>query len=68
MLKTVELIRDAINRTTTRPGLRVVTEMARRIYPKGVKAAKEYLQNETVIRDKTLPALNYQFRPANIPK
>lgn len=68
MLKTVELIRDAINRTTTNPGLRVLTEMARRIYPKGVKAAKEYLQNETVIRDKTLPALNYQFRPANIPK
>lgn len=63
MLRSVELLREAIDRTTTKPGLRVVTEMARKLYPKGVKADPEYLQNETVVRDKTLPKLNYQFKP-----
>ncbi|MCA9143050.1 MAG: ISAzo13 family transposase, partial [Planctomycetales bacterium] len=50
MIKSVELIRDAIQRTTTRPGLRVVTELARTVYRSGIKASIEYLQDEPVIR------------------
>ena len=42
MIKSVELIRDAIQRTTTRPGLRVVTELARTVYQSGIKASAEY--------------------------
>jgi len=63
LLRSVELIREAINRTTTQPGLRVFTEMARKIYPRGIKAATEYLEEETVIRDKAIPKLNYHFKP-----
>ena len=33
-------------------------------HPKGIKAAPEYLENETVIRDQTLPKYNYIFNPA----
>lgn len=63
MLQSVELIREAIERTTTRTGLRVVTELARKLYPSGIKASPEYLQQETVIRNKTLPQFNYWFQP-----
>ncbi|MCA9147553.1 MAG: ISAzo13 family transposase, partial [Planctomycetales bacterium] len=49
--------------TTTRPGLRVVTELARTVYRSGIKASIEYLQDEPVIRDKQLPKYNYRFEP-----
>lgn len=64
LLRSVDLVRNAIDATTTRTGLRVVSEMARKLYPKGVKASPKYLENETVIRDKQLPKYNYQFQPA----
>jgi len=63
MLRSVELIREAVERTTTRQGLRVVTELARKLYPSGVKASPEYLEQETVIRDNILPQFNYRFKP-----
>jgi hypothetical protein len=64
MLRSIEVIREAIAATTTRPGLRVATELARRLYPAGVKAAASYLENEPVIRDAQLPKYNYRFEPA----
>ena len=63
MIRSVESIRAAIDRTVTKPGLRVVTEIARKVYAKGIKATPEYLESETVIRDKKLPRLNYRFEP-----
>lgn len=63
MLRSIEQIREAIQRTTTRPGLRVVTELARRLYPSGIKASTEYLEQEPIIRDKILPQFNYRFEP-----
>jgi hypothetical protein len=63
LLRSVELIREAIQRTTTRQGLRVVTELARKLYPSGIKASPEYCHHETVIRNKTLPQFNYRFEP-----
>ena len=63
MLRSIELIREAIERTTTRQGLRVVTDLARKLYPSGIKASPEYLNQETVIRDKALPQFNYRFEP-----
>jgi hypothetical protein len=63
LLRSIELIRDAIERTTTRQGLRVVTELARKLYPSGVKASPAYLNQETVIRNRTLPQFNYRFEP-----
>ena len=63
MLRSVEIIRHAIARTTTTKGLRVITELARKLYPSGTKASSDYLEQETVLRDKTLPQFNYQFVP-----
>lgn len=63
LLQSIEFIRKAIDRTTTRQGLRVVTELARKLYLPGTKASPEYLNQETVIRNKTLPQFNYRFKP-----
>ncbi|MCC7086297.1 MAG: hypothetical protein IT427_14940 [Pirellulales bacterium] len=63
LLQSVELIREAIARTTTRQRLRVVTELARKLNPSGVKASPSYLQQETVIRYSILPQFNYRFEP-----
>ena len=41
-----------------------MTELARKLYAKGIKAAPEYLENETVIRDEKLPKYNYLFNQA----
>jgi len=63
ILRSIEQIRHAIDRTTTRTGLRVITELARKVYCPGIKASHEYLDKEPVIRDKTLPQFNYRFEP-----
>ena len=63
LLQSIEFIREALNRTTTRQGLRVITELARKLYPAGVKASSEYLHQETVVRNLILPQFNYQFEP-----
>ena len=63
MLRSIELVREAIERTTTGKGLRVVTELARKLYPAGIKASPEYLNQETVLRDGKLHQFNYRFEP-----
>lgn len=63
LLRSVEVIRDAIQSTTTRTGLRVVVELARKVYPAKEKATDDYLAKETIIRDKKLKQFNYKFQP-----
>lgn len=63
LLTSIEVIRHAISTTTTRTGLRVFTEIARKFFAAKEKATKSYLKNETIIRDKTLKEFNYQFTP-----
>ena len=63
MLRSIELVREAIERTTTGKGLRVVTELARKLYPAGIKASPEYVNQETVLRDGKLHQFNYRFEP-----
>lgn len=59
VLKTIEIARQFISRTTTAMGLRVIAEIARRIYPKGLKASPEFLYNNPIQPDDFLPELNY---------
>lgn len=63
MLRSVELIREAIARTTTTTGLRVVTELARKLYQSGIKPSPAYLEQESILRDNQLPQFNYRFEP-----
>lgn len=42
-----------------RNGLRVVANIARRMYEKGIKASQHFLDNNPVRYDRFLPQLNY---------
>lgn len=63
LLTSVEVIRDAIVRTTTRTGLKVVTELARVVYPEKEKPSQAYLETPSIIRDEILGQFNYKFEP-----
>jgi len=63
ILTSVEVIRDAISKTTTRTGLSVVVELARKVYPAKEKATDQYLRQESIIRDEKLKQFNYKFEP-----
>lgn len=68
LLTSIEVIREAIARTTTRTGLRVITEFARVVYPAKEKASPEYIASPSIIRDEFLGQFNYQFKPNKTPK
>jgi len=57
--RSIEVVRQAFARTTTSTGLRVVVETAKRVYHRGVKATKAFLQHEPVRHDLFLPQFNY---------
>ena len=59
MLKTIQVARTFIARTHTAHGLRVVADIARRMYEKGVKASQYFLDNNPIHYDNFLPQLNY---------
>ncbi len=59
VLRNCEVARDFIARTTTRTGLRVIAEIARKTYQKGRKASAEFLYNMPIRFHGFLPELNY---------
>ena len=59
LCRSVPAVREALARTTTTTGLTVIVETARRVYEKGVKATKAFLNQEPILRDDHLPAFNY---------
>ena len=59
VLKTIHVAQDFIARTKTATGLRVVAEIARRMYPKGLKASRDFLDNNPIRFHDFLPDLNY---------
>jgi hypothetical protein len=59
VLKTVETARHFIARTKTALGLHVVAEAARRTYEKGLKASREFLDDNPIVFNDFLPRLNY---------
>jgi hypothetical protein len=59
VLRSIELARDLIARTSTATGLRVIAEIARRTYCKGRKATADFLHDMPIVYDDFLPQLNY---------
>jgi hypothetical protein len=62
-LTSIEVVYRALQQTSTRAGLRVVCELAKRPYASGIKARPDFLAQEPTIRDNRLPAYNYKFSP-----
>lgn len=63
VLKSMDIAKYFITRTTTAAGLHVVAEAARRIYHKGLHASAEFIQNMPIHFHNFLPELNYTARP-----
>jgi hypothetical protein len=59
VLRTIAVAKQYIERTTTATGLRVVAEIARRTYQRGLKATREFLEHNPIEFNKLLPQLNY---------
>jgi hypothetical protein len=59
ILKTIEVARDFIARTSTALGLRVAAEIAKRSYDKGRQATLHFLETEPIKYCNFLPELNY---------
>lgn len=59
VLKTIDVAKDFIGRTTTAKGLRVKVEIARHMYQKGLKATSNFLENNPIRFNNFLPELNY---------
>ncbi len=59
VLKTIQVARQFISRTSTSHGLKVLAEIARRKYQKGMKATAEFLHNNPIVPHTFLPSLNY---------
>jgi len=59
VLKTIAVARQFISHTTTTFGLRVIAEVARRAYEKGLKATHQFLADPPIQFHNLLPELNY---------
>ena len=59
VLKTIDVARRYISRASTTLGLRVIATAARRRYEKGIKASRDFLDNNPIHFDRFLPQLNY---------
>ena len=59
VLKTIYIARDFISRTHTAQGLHVISEIAYRLYQKGIKASQTFLDHHPIRFDSFLPQLNY---------
>lgn len=63
VLKSVELAKELITRTTTTSGLKALAKISRKAYEKGKKVAKDFYDNAKIKFDKELPQLNYRVSP-----
>ena len=63
LLTSIDVMRQAISRTSTRTGLKVATELARVTYAPKEKPSSRYLENPSIIRDEKLGKFNYRFEP-----
>jgi hypothetical protein len=59
VLTTLQIAKNFISRTTTAFHLHVVAEIARRMYPKGLKAPRDFVTDNPIEFDDFLHELNY---------
>jgi hypothetical protein len=63
VLRSIDIAKRFIARTATATGLRVVAELAKHQYEKGLKASDEFLETMSIRFHRLLPALNYTLTP-----
>ncbi len=63
VLKSVELVKVLIKKTTTTTGLKVFARISKKVYETGKKVADDFYQWANITFDKTLGRLNYVINP-----
>lgn len=59
VLRSVQVARDMARRVTTSTGLRLVTEISRHVYQKGIQVSREFLDDLPIHFHRSRPDLNY---------
>lgn len=59
VLKSIQVARDFISRTSTSTGLQVIVEIARRTYEKGRQATDQFFEEMPILFNIFLPQFNY---------
>ena len=60
----VELVKTLMHKARTRTGLSVVVDVIDKVYQTGRRVAEEVKQALSLVRDDTLPKLNYRILPS----
>lgn len=64
ILKSVDVVKSLIERTTTRTGLSVTVDILSQSYEAGRKAVEHLKSNIQLVNDTILPRFNYTISPA----
>lgn len=63
VFKSIELVKELMEKTKTSKGLRTTVKIIDKVYQKGRKVAKDFKKNMPILFDKYLPAWNYRAVP-----
>jgi hypothetical protein len=66
ILKSQQLVKELIEKTTTKTGLRVKANIIDKVYETGRKCAEDFKETMRIIFDDFLPSWNYRAVPSNI--
>jgi len=63
VFKSVELVKELMEKTKTNKGLRVMVNVINKVYQTGRKASSEFIENMSIKFDQFLPKWNYVVAP-----
>ncbi len=63
VLKSVELVKELIKKTTTTTGLKVFARVSKKVYEVGKKVADDFYEWANITFDEILGRLNYVIKP-----
>lgn len=66
IFKSVELVKELMEKTTTKKGLRVFAHIMDKDYKTKRKASSEFLRNRPIVQDELLPQWNYRAIPNQV--
>jgi hypothetical protein len=63
VFKSIELVKELMEKTHTRQGLKVTVQIVDKVYQKGRKVAKDFKETMRIVFDEFLPQWNYTVVP-----
>ena len=66
ILKSLDIVKDLIESTTTKPGLTVTANIIKKVYQTGRKYAEGFKESMKIEFDNVLGKLNYRIIPSKM--